>query len=70
MKLASRKKKAIKFESALNKFAMRVIRGTFNPFKICNHVAQDRKKYCIRKLVIKSMGENQKKFIQWRNVTR
>ncbi len=55
-KVAVKKKKAIKFESSLNKFAMKVMRNAFNPFKACNYIAIDRKKYCINKLIRKSMG--------------
>lgn len=69
-KIAVRKKKAIKFESFLNKFAMKVIRTAFNPFKSCNYIAIDRKKYCINKLVRKSMGQQFKSFTRWRNVNQ
>ncbi len=56
-KLAVRKKKAIKFEGFLHKFALKIWRSSYNPFKLCNYVANDRKKLCINKLVRISMGE-------------
>ena len=68
--VAIKKKKAIKFESSLNKFAMKVMRTAFNPFKSCNYIAIDRKKYCINKLIRKSMGEQFRSFTRWRNVVQ
>jgi hypothetical protein len=55
-KMAARKKKAIKFESILHKFSQKVIRSSYVPFKNCNFIAIDRKKYCITKLIRASMG--------------
>jgi hypothetical protein len=48
---------------------MKILRSSFNPFKNCNYVAIDRKKYCLSKLVRNSMGEQMKSFTRWRNVT-
>lgn len=56
-KIALRKKKAVKFEGVLHRMATKIIRTTFNPFKNCNFIAIDRKKYCITKLIKNSMGE-------------
>lgn len=46
------------------------MRTAFNPFKSCNYIAIDRKKYCINKLIRKSMGEQFRSFTRWRTVVQ
>ena len=68
--LARRKKKAIKFESQLNKMALKFIKRGFEPFKEESFEARNRKKYCLNRLVAASMGEEKKKFILWRQIVK
>ena len=69
-KLNKRKRKGIIFESKLYQFVMRRLRDTLNPFKDNTYDAETKMKYCIGRLLRACMGENQKKFLIWRNVVR
>ena len=49
---------------------MRLIKKGFDPFKSQSYQAQNKKKYCIEKLIRASMGEQKRKFILWRQIVK
>lgn len=70
VKIAKKKKKAIKFESNLNKMVQKYMKVGLEPFKVSSHEARNRKRMCIEKLIRASMGEEKKKFLIWREIIR
>lgn len=46
-KVAKKKKKAIKFESNLNKMFIKYAKFGYEPFKSSNHEARNKKRICI-----------------------
>lgn len=69
-KFNKKKKKAIIFESKLNRFAQSRVRNILMSFKQSTYDANVKKKYCIDRLTRACMGENQKKYQLWRNIVR
>lgn len=56
VKIAKKKKKAIKFESNLNKIASRYLKAGFDPFRMSSHEAKNKMRFCIERLIRVSMS--------------
>ena len=70
IKIAKKKKQAIKFESRLHKMTLKFIKSAFDPFKNDSYEGSNKKKHCISKLIAASMSEEKKKFLLWRQIIR
>jgi hypothetical protein len=70
VKLAIKKKKAIRFESSLHKLANKFLKITYEPMKLVSTEAQNKKRICIYKMIRATQSENIKKFAIWREVVK
>lgn len=70
VKFARKKKNAIIFESRLNKFYLKGLRGCLQPFKNLSYSATNKKRQCIERLIRLCQSDSRTKFDAWRNINR